>query len=76
MAAAPSHWQNIIDTDFSYSSEGSLAGGPDYMFSGNAWEPQLTINTNVGYAVNSEVNKIRFQLKFADIAELRSSMKS
>lgn len=45
------------------------------MFSGNAWEPQLTINTNVGYTVNSEVNKIRFQLKFADIAELRSSMK-
>ncbi len=51
-----------------------ISDGPDFKFSGSDFYPQLTISTNEPYAVNSDIYKVRFDIKMPDYATLRPLM--
>ncbi len=63
----------IANAEFLYDTI-LLNDGPDYAFSPEPWEPQLIINTK-DFMVSSEYTAMAFDLKFEDIASVRSYMK-
>ncbi len=49
-----------------------LEGGPEYRLNDNAWEPQLTIAAATPIKSQNEFDRIKFNLKLADISTIKS----
>ncbi len=48
-----------------------LKGGPDYKFTGNAWDPQLTIETTKPIPVDVNVDTLEIDIKLADYDNIK-----
>lgn len=53
----------------------TLKGGPEYTFAGNAWNPQLTVETEE-LAVSEDVSTLKFDIKIPDYETLKPLMKA
>ncbi len=56
------------------SSRLVLDGGPDYVFNGDNWYPQLSVRSSEGLNVSGNYNRIKLKLRIPDILILRPNM--